>query len=120
MDFLVIIKSDWVVPTSEFKRQLLTRWPAAHTRDIEDINRPAALDFEFPMEKAVLFGTFYRKGKSVSFSGDLADCAMFAHWFRLLIPSGEDVIFCDEMMNMSLELSLETTSADIVSAVLTS
>ncbi|MFY0584145.1 hypothetical protein ACN28S_66360 [Cystobacter fuscus] len=116
----MIIKTDWVVPESEFKSQLLVRWPAAHTRDIEDINRPAALDFELPMEKAVLFGTFYRKGNSVSFSGELADCAVFAHWFRLLIPSGEEVIFCDEMVNMSLDLRTGTTPAEIVNAVLAS
>jgi len=72
------------------------------------------------MEKSVLFGTFFRKGKSVSFSGDLTDCAAFAQWFRLLIPSGEEVVFCDEMVNLSLDLSLETTLADIVSAVLAS
>ncbi|WP_157758288.1 hypothetical protein [Cystobacter fuscus] len=120
MDFLVIIKTDWVLPTSEFKSQLLARWPTAHTRDIEDISRPAVLDFELSMEKSVLFGTFYRKGQSASFSGDLADCAAFALWFRQLIPSGEEIIFCDEMVNMSLELSLETTPADIASAVLAS
>ncbi|WNG23866.1 hypothetical protein F0U62_07370 [Cystobacter fuscus] len=116
----MIIKTDWVFPASDFKRQLLAWQPTVQMRDIEDTSRPAALDFEFSMGSSVLFGTFYRKGKSVSFSGELADCAAFAHWFRQLIPSGEEVVFCDEMVNVSLDLSLETTPADVVNAVLAS
>src|SRR6218665_33574 len=120
VDFLVIIKSEGVFPSVEFKDRLLERWPIALTRDLEGTSRQALLDFEISMARSTLYGTFFRGGKSVSFSGDLADCAAFAHWCRLLIPANEDVMFCDEMVNMSLDLNLDTTPSEIVDAVMTS
>lgn len=120
MDYLVIIETEWAFSVNDFKSQLLERWPMARTRDVQSTRHPAVLDFEMPMRQSVIYGALYQKGNAVSFSGELEDCADFAHWCRSLIPTGESVLFCDEAMNTSLPLKLDTTPADIVHAVVTS
>jgi hypothetical protein len=120
MDYLVIIETEWTFSAHDFKGQLLERWPMARTRDVQSTRHAAVLDFELPMRQSVIYGTLYQKGNAVSFSGELEDCADFAHWCRSRIPAGERVLFCDEAMNTSLSLNLDTNPADIVHAVVTS
>jgi hypothetical protein len=120
VDYLVIIETEWTFSVHDFKSQLLERWPMVRTRDVQSTKHTAVLDFEVPMMQSVIYGELYQKGNAVSFSGELQDCADFAHWCRSLIPAGESVLFCDEAMNTNLSLKMDTTPADIFQAVVTS
>ena len=56
-------------------------------------------DFDFPMERSVLYGSIARSGKCVTIdSGAIEDCAEFACWCRALIPPSEKVVFCHDSM----------------------
>jgi hypothetical protein len=120
MDYLVIVETEWAFSVPDFKSQLLERWPMARTRDVQSTRHTAVLDFEVPMRQSVIYGALYHKESAVSFSGEMEDCADFAHWCRALIPAGGSVLFCDEAMNTSLPLTLDTNPADIFQAVVTS
>jgi hypothetical protein len=61
-------------------------------------------------------GSLNRAGSALVFVGDFRDCAVLALWCRSIIPSHETLTLCDEGMSGSLELTQETTAADIYAA----
>ncbi|WPB75701.1 hypothetical protein KYC5002_42740 [Archangium violaceum] len=120
MDYLVIVRTGWVFPADEFKRQLFQRWPAVRLEEIRNPDDNDALTFEIPKTRRGLHGALSRDGKAVVFSGELEDCAEFAQWCRSLIAADQEVLFCDEAMNTSLILELGMAPEAIVQAVVAS
>jgi hypothetical protein len=120
VDYLVIIKTGWVLSAEEFKSQLIQRWPAVRLEEIRNLEDNDVLEFEVPKMKRGLYGSLTRDGKAVIFSGELEDCAEFAQWCRSLIPADQEVLFCDEAMNTSLLLEPGTALEDIFQAVVAS
>lgn len=109
-----MIETEWRFFKEDFRSQLFEQWPDAVMRYARLHQGSVDLDFELPMHKSTLYGTLPHEGKWISFSGDLADCADFAVWCRMRVPTDESVLFCDESVNRSLALQLGTTPAEII------
>jgi hypothetical protein len=117
MNYFIIIKSAGSIDTREFPTRLRERWPMARLEEVRNPKISDVLEFELPMS-STLYGSLDRQGKGVTFLGGLEDSAEFARWCRSLIPSSEEVAFCDESMSMDFLLKPSMTPADIVRAAL--
>lgn len=120
MDYLVIVKTEWVFSADEFKSRLLQRWPSVRIEEVRNPSSNDVLEFEVPKTRRGLYGSLVRDGNAVIFSGELEDCAEFAQWCRSLIPADQEVLFGDEAMNTNLILEPGTTSEEIFQAVVAS
>jgi len=115
MDHLIIPRGAWRISPQSFRRSLLSRWPDATLREVRTTERRAIFEYELPMSHSRVYGDLDRRGRYVSFSGDIRDMAEFALWFRSLVPESEQLLFSDEGMNSSLDLKPDTTLGEIFS-----
>lgn len=103
----------------EFVDALHERWRVRKicmTYDDPNIHFP--LDWSVWMgEDRLLVGFMDSEGKAVALEGDLRDCAVFALWFRSLVPEDQELLFCDESYSGSIELTGETTEPQIADAI---
>ena len=59
----------------------------------------------------------HRDGTCLYMDGALEDAAPFAVWYRTLVPSRVELLFCDDSYSFSVQITCETTVADLVNAV---
>ena len=68
------------------------------------------------MRDGVLEGKFNQNSSDISVDGDFDDCAVFALWFRSLVPATQPLLFYDDCFSVDVPLTAETTVADLVAA----
>jgi hypothetical protein len=112
MDYLVLSKSEWRTSPQELARHLRSRWLDAALQEVSGPDSES-LRFKLKMTHSELWGSLFHQGQGVFFEGELDDVAEFALWFRSLAPPSVPLLFCDEAMNGSLELTPGTTREDI-------
>ncbi|MGZ3459374.1 MAG: hypothetical protein ACXU86_12830 [Archangium sp.] len=116
MSFFVISTGSWGIQADEFVRQLRSRWPSGVVREVKAPESRMCLDFDLLMPHSRVDGGLDRSGQSLHFDSDIRDAAQLALWFRSLAPASEPMVFCDDSMSGTLDLSPDTTQADIFRA----
>ena len=116
MNYFIITETDGTLQSTSFARQVTSRWPLATLEDIRDPASSHVLEFRIPMAHSRVDGSLNRAGSALVFVGDFRDCAELALWCRSLVPLDETLTLCDEGMSGTLELTQETTAADIYAA----
>lgn len=105
--------SDWRFSTGDLKHRLLTRWPNATLEEDTDPRSLDCLEFELPMAHSRLEGALRRDGSGIALDGDLRDVAEFALWVRSFVPAAERLHFCDEAVSAQLDLTADTSPAEL-------
>jgi len=109
-------ESNWRLAPSEFIADLLSRWPQALVQGLT--NSPYfSHEWEIQTPSGILEGEFYKDGTAVAFMGDFQDCTNFVLWFRSLVPPEQPLVFYDDGLHFKVDITRETTAADIVSLV---
>ncbi len=60
-----------------------------------------------------LYGSLQRDRGAIVLEGDFMDCAEFAIWFRSRVPADQKLLFYDDSFSSNIELTKETSLADI-------
>lgn len=100
---------------SQFRASLIERWPSAEIPD-RDPASLFALEWSIEMPGGLLLGNFSDDPLGISVDGDFDDCAAFALWFRSLVPPQQPLLFYDQGFNEDVNLTHETTLADLRAA----
>jgi hypothetical protein len=118
MRYYVVITTGWTLSAVAFLDRLRLRWPLVQIEEPRVFRLNTFQEFEFPMERSVLYGSVAKSGEAVTIdSGALEDCAEFACWCRALIPPSEKVVFCHDSMCINFMLEPNMTLADIAQAM---
>ncbi|QRN96008.1 hypothetical protein JRI60_44445 [Archangium violaceum] len=118
MRYYIVITTGWTFSAEAFLGRLRMRWPLVQIEKLSTSQTHTFQDFEFPMDRSVLYGSVELLGKGLTIdSGALEDCAEFAHWCRALIPPSEKVVFCHESMAIDFLLEPGMTPAEIAQAM---
>lgn len=62
----------------------------------------------------MLTGSLDRTGQVIALDGWLEDCAVFAVWFRFLVPVEQQLAFYDEAYSADVELGTATTAEELI------
>lgn len=111
--------TEWSFDHGEFVAALHQRWRVRKIcMTYDDPNIHFSLDWSVWMEdERLLVGLMDCKGQAVALEADLRDSAVFALWFRSLVPEEQKLLFCDEGYSGSVELTGETTELQIADAI---
>jgi hypothetical protein len=113
MNYFLVMLSGWRFSAQDFKQRLLTRWPDAILTKEEDPESLDCFEFETPGAHSKLEGSLRRDGSGIALDGDLRDVAGFALWVRSFVPEAERLHFCDEGVSGQLDLTPDTSPADL-------
>jgi hypothetical protein len=116
MNYFIITETDGTLQHASFTHQVSSRWPLTTLEEVRDPASSHALEFRIPMAHSRVDGSLNRAGSALVFVGDFRDCAELALWCRSIVTPNERLTLCDEGMSGTLELTLETTAADIYAA----
>jgi hypothetical protein len=118
MRYYIVITTGWTFSPAAFLGRLRMRWPKVQIEELSTSRLQTFRDFEFPMERSMLYGSVARSGEALTIdSGALEDCAEFAYWCRALIPSSEKVVFCHESMCIDFVLDPSMSPVEIIQAM---
>lgn len=111
--------TDWSLDHGEFVAALHQRWRVRKVcTTYDDPNIHFSLDWSLWVDDdRLLVGLMDREGKAVALEADLRDSAVFALWFRSIVPEEQELLFCDESYSGSIELTGETTEQQILDAI---
>lgn len=111
-------RSDWSLPRADLVAALSRSWP-----DIRPSRGPSGDEardvvWTFGEGDSELEIYAHKSGTCLYVDGDLKGAAMFATWYRSLVPLAVEVIFCDDSYSFNTVISPGMTSDDLVEAVL--
>jgi len=117
MNYLISAPSEssWRMDPSEFMASLLARWPNAKVLRIRNSTHFSHA-WMIPTSRGILEGEFNQTESGVTVHGPFQECAAFAIWFRSLVPAERPLVFYDEGYNVHVNISTDTTAADLISA----
>lgn len=104
----------WRIDQADFLRNMQAHWDQATVEQVTNPARSFSHTWRIPFEGRALEGALPRDGKSVVVDGQLQDCAGFAVWARTQVPANEPLIFCDDAYNNDIELTADTSLAEIL------
>jgi len=107
----------WTLPRRELIAALSRSWPDIRpTRGpVIDQARDVVWTFEDGDGKLEVYVN--RSGTCLYIDGDLKGAMLVATWYRSLVPSAIDVVFCDDSYSFRASILPGMTSADLLEAV---
>lgn len=92
------------------------QWSGIKIRFVTNLNDYYSLEWtlQVPTTGQRLDGALHRDGQGISLDGYIQDCAIFAVWFRSLVPQTQKLVFYDQAYNFHVELQAQTTDAEII------
>jgi hypothetical protein len=120
LTYLVIFdgaRSDWSVSREDLLASLAASWPEIQAK-IES-GRDDTHDIVWSAQgHADLIDVYHhRDGTCLYLDGTLEDAAPFAAWYRTLVPSQVELLFCDDSYGFSVQIACEMTAVQLVAAV---
>ncbi len=124
MEYLITPKepTNWNLDESDFKEHLKKQWSEIEIRSLLDTDDYYSLEWTLQVTTTGqrLDGALHRDGQGISLDGYIQDCAVFAIWFRSLVPQTIELVFYDQGYNSHIELQAETTDSEIIQPFLAS
>lgn len=108
--------TSWKINESDFIQHLEKQWSDIEIRKVTNPDDYYALEWVIKVSGIGqrLDGALHRDGQGISLDGYLEDCAIFAIWFRSLVPQTQKLLFYDQGYNCHVELEAETTESEIM------
>jgi hypothetical protein len=118
MEYLITPKepTSWSLDKSDFKEYLKKKWSEIEIHSIINPDDFYSLEWELqvPTTGQRLDGALHRDGQGISLDGYIQNCAIFAIWFRSLVPQTQELVFYDQAYNFHVELQAQTAYSEIV------
>jgi hypothetical protein len=111
---------NWRIESETLAEQILLRWPEAQIEKITQPESLHALSWTLRIGEWRLDGTLTKDGTVVHLEGDVRACAVFATWFRGIVPSEQDLIFYDDGYSADVPLTPSTTEDELCAPFLSS
>lgn len=99
MTYLAIfdgVRSGWSLPRADLVEALSQSWSDIRPVDGPCDDEARDLIWNFPNDGNELEIYAHRSGTCLYVDGDLNGAALFAIWYRSLVPPVIDMIFCDD------------------------
>lgn len=97
-------ETDWHMTDEQLSQLLRTRWPDVELRP-PDRRRPERwFNWTIHLDGRDLDGRLEPEGQAVALDAYLEDCAVFAAWFRSLVPPDVALLFFDQGYNFHVDL----------------
>lgn len=108
--------TDWKINESDLIEHLSKQWSEIEIQKVTKKDDYYALEWVIKVlgSDRRLDGALHRDGQGISLDGYLEDCAIWAIWFRSLVPQTQKLVFYDQGFSSHIELRLETTEAEII------
>lgn len=108
--------TSWKINESDFIQHLEKQWSDIEIRKVTNPDDYYALEWVIKVSGIGqrLDGVLHRDGQGISLDGYLEDCAIFAIWFRSLVPQTQKLLLYDQGYNCHVELEAETTESEIM------
>jgi hypothetical protein len=118
MEYLITPKepTSWSLNESDFKEHLKKKWSKIEIHSITNLDDFYSLEWtlQVPTTEERLDGALHRDGQGISLDGYIQDCAIFAIWFRSLVPQTQELLFYDQAYNFHVELQPQTIDSEII------
>lgn len=92
---------------------LHSKWPQVEIEPINNPNSNHLLQWKLSLNSRLLIGTLDKTQQVIHLSGDIRDCAHFAHWYRTQMDEAYPLAFYDEGFSADVLLSADTTEQQI-------
>jgi len=117
MSFLVLFNpagTNWRVDRLGLIREVAIEWPGASV-DTESRSEASAMAWEFEDKDGPVEASLNSDGTCLHIDGQISSATRAAVWFRRLIPSNVDLIFCDSAYNSNSHVLLGMDASELES-----
>jgi hypothetical protein len=112
------MRSGWWLPRADLIGALSQSWPDVRPTlgPSDDEARDVVWNFGSDGRELEIYA--HKSGTCLYIDGDLKGAALFAAWYRSLVPSEIDVIFCDDSYSFNIVILPGMAPAELVKDVL--
>jgi hypothetical protein len=105
--------TSWSISGKDLTAALRVHWPDAEIKAVLSPQSNHSIEWRIQLGEKQLEGSCDRTGQAIHLDGDLISSALFALWFRSIVPSQQSLVFYDEGYSADVNLTNDTSVEQI-------